>query len=591
MRTIKFEDGFAAIRFPYNADLVELTRGLPGRKWDADNKRWLVPITLGSAPALLNFASNNKFTMHPGVHAVIDQLTMGAEKRVELLAEKAESVTHLLPFQRVGVEYILMKRRVLLADQMGLGKTLQSIAVTQVTEALPALVVCPAFLKNTWRREILLWWPDATVELVSGREPHELVDATFYVLNYDILDGRVKQDGRLVGSFSKDTWAGVLSARTNTLICDESHFLTNPKSKRTRAVLTMTKRGFEYVMLLTGTPITSRPIEFLPQLKIIDALDELGGWYHFVHRYCDAYEGSFGMVLDGASNLEELNARMRATCYIRRTKPEVLPELPEKRRVPVVTELSKGDMTTYRDTEQAVAQFFAEKATADPAFLKKLEELPLAERLTAQMEAFDEVWERTGKIEQLTRIEALKQTVAQLKLSFIFNWIHTFLESDQKLVVFAEHVMIVDAIATEFEVPPLHGGTKANIDEEVERFQSDRPPDGFHGRLLVMNMKVGGLGLTLTAASDVAFAEQGWTPAVHDQAEDRCHRIGTTQSVTAWYLLAKDTIDTEIYELIEQKRNIVDAATDGTPFEADTLIVSELVRRMLGRVEGQEYLF
>ena len=160
------------------------------------------------------------------------------------------------------------------------------------------------------------------------------------------------------------------------------------------------------------------------------------------------------------------------------------------------------------------------------------------------------------------------------------EWIETFLDSTgRKLVVFAHHISVVDALAERFGGLRVAGKDSAEARQEaVDKFQND--PDA---KVLVLNMKAGGVGLTLTAASDVLFVEQGWTPAEHSQAEDRCHRIGQdADNVSAWYLLAEKTIDDDIYDLIEKKRITVDAVTEGEDNSQDS-VLKDLVKTLIER--------
>ena len=177
---------------------------------------------------------------------------------------------------------------------------------------------------------------------------------------------------------------------------------------------------------------------------------------------------------------------------------------------------------------------------------------------------------------RLVEIEALKMTAARGKLGAVVRWAEDFLESGEKLVLFGWHREIVDALAERFGAPKITGdATAEDRQAAVDGFQGD--PDT---RLLVANVRAGGVGLTLTAASNVAFCELGWTPAEHDQAEDRCHRLGQKDSVNAWYLLAEDTIESRIYALIEKKRRVVGAATEGTAGAAGGDVLSELAETL-----------
>jgi len=254
------------------------------------------------------------------------------------------------------------------------------------------------------------------------------------------------------------------------------------------------------------------------------------------------------MEFGNPRDLDELNDRLRANCFIRRLKADVLKELPAKQmaRVP----LALANAAEYRRAEEAFLEWLEEKG----------EDVEAAQRA-----------------EHLVRIEKLKQLAAAGKLEEAIRWIRDFLESGEKLVVFATHRDVVARLATEFSAPSITGETPlADRQAAVDRFQSD--PEC---RVIVLNTRAGGVGLTLTAASNVAFLELGWTPAEHDQAEDRCHRIGQERSVTAWYLLADGTIDAEIETLLEAKRTIVEAVTEG---KAGNLgILGDLIERLKGR--------
>ena len=187
---------------------------------------------------------------------------------------------------------------------------------------------------------------------------------------------------------------------------------------------------------------------------------------------------------------------------------------------------------------------------------------------------------RARRAEELVRIGKLKQLAAIGKLTAVEQWVETFLESGEKLVLFAHHKEIVAQLAERFSANAITGSTPPERRQElVDSFQNDAD-----AKLIVCNIKAGGLGITLTAASNVCFVELDWTPAAHDQAEDRCHRITQKDSVNAWYLLADDTIDTEIYDIIEAKRAVVDAATDGDADASEAPTLRELKQRLQAAV-------
>ncbi len=186
--------------------------------------------------------------------------------------------------------------------------------------------------------------------------------------------------------------------------------------------------------------------------------------------------------------------------------------------------------------------------------------------------------DRSLKAEGLTKLNAAKQVVAQGKLSEVIAWVETFLSSEEKLVLFAVHLDIIAALKEHFtDAVSITGSDSAESRfKAVESFQNDE-----NVRLIILQLQAGGVGITLTAASNVAFAELGWTPGEHEQAEDRCHRIGQENAVNCWYLVAEGTVEEDIEELIGQKRAVVSAAADGKRIKAGNDIFDDLSKRML----------
>jgi SNF2 family DNA or RNA helicase len=310
-------------------------------------------------------------------------------------------------------------------------------------------------------------------------------------------------------------------------------------------------KGIPYRLFLTGTPVMNRPNELIAQLTAMGRLDDLGGFWHFANRYC-GYEPGRGMM--GAHNLAELNDLLRQTCFIRRLKADVLKELPAKTSALVPMAIDNED--DYRYAESDLIGWLHEQGDFEGA-------------------------DAATRAEHLVRIERLKQLAADGKMGAVCEWIDSFLESGEKLVVFAHHVHIVNALADRYSAPRISGAvSEKERDAAIQAFQNDPQT-----RLIVCNIQAGGVGITLTAASNVAFVELAWTPAAHEQAVDRTHRIGQRDVVIAWYLLANGTIDDDIYALIESKRVVVNAATDGgTAGEAS--ILKELTTAMLKK-QGQ----
>ena len=536
-------------------------KAIAGAQFEGATSSWTVPRTPYILEKLLPFLKAHGFASTPEVHAEVQLLQAKVEEtkhNVEASRATDAEITIeglggiLRPFQRAGVAYGMKNERVLIGDEMGLGKTVQALAILQGKQSFPAVVVCPASLKVNWYREACKWLPGKRVTIwdSKGGWPADVI-----IINYDVLQ---KQVDRLK------------ALKPQAVIFDECHYLKSRQAKRTKAAKDLAEGCGRIRLALSGTPILNRPSELVTQLELLGRIDEFGGYWQFVRRYCNAFNGTYGTDTTGAANLEELNHRLRATCFIRRNKIDVLTELPAKQRSIVPLEIT--NRAEYTKAEEDLINWIREQAlkTADMGLFSS----------EADREAHaDAAANRARAAEQLVRIEALKKLSALGKMDGVTSWIEDFLQSGEKLIVFAYHVDIVQELARRFNAPAIYGAVDLQTRQAaVDQFQNDPKC-----RVIVLNLQAGGVGLTLTAASNVATVELGWTPGLHDQAEDRCHRIGQEAQVTAWYLLAEKTIDEEIQALIDKKRIVVTAATDGkTPLEQGN-VMGDLLEKLKGR--------
>jgi SWI/SNF-related matrix-associated actin-dependent regulator of chromatin subfamily A-like protein 1 len=442
----------------------------------------------------------------------------------------------LHPFQRAGVRYALERRRTFIADEQGLGKTVQALATLEADGAFPAVVVCPASMKLTWERESRHWLPHRSVAVLGGRTgsawENGAQSAEIVVLNYDILEAHAEQ---LIG----------LDPRA--LVLDESHYVKNPGARRTKVALELSEQLPDGALrlALTGTPILNRAEELVAQLRVLGRLREFGSGARLTRRF------------RSAGSDDRLHWNLRAHCYVRRTKQQVLPQLPAKRHDTVPVLLSNE--RDYRLAERDVIAW--------------LQTLPL------DLRSIDAKVAAALRAEQLVRLNHLRQLAVNGKLPTALAWIADFLASGEPLVVFAEHVAVQKAVLERFpgSVHILGSDSAQARQDAVDAFQREDGP-----QLIMCAMKAASQGITLTRASNVAFLELDWTPARHDQAEDRLHRIGQDSAVTAWYLLAPDTIDETMAELLERKRSLIDAVTDGQVRDEERL-VDAVVRELRAR--------
>lgn len=552
-KVLSIVDNLFCFTFSYNPTISNSVKALNGREYKKKPEpHWTVPIN-GSAQAVLDIAKEFDFHIETGVFEIAQQAIAAAGLNLETSRAEDASIEvaglggELRPFQKAGVAYASRVQRTFIADEMGLGKTIETLATIQKTNAYPALIVCPASLKPNWKREAEKWLPGKLVSVISGTKG--AIGADVVIINYDVL-GRNKE--RLMGVGFK------------AIALDESHYIKNGKAGRSKHAKEIGSQ-VDIRLCLTGTPVVNRPNEMISQLEFLGRLDDMGGFWNFVNRYCNAHRGQFGWDFSGSSNLDELNEKLRQTCYIRRNKADVLPELPEK-TISVVP-LQIDNRKEYKAVYKEIEDWIKERAEQDREFERSIADLNPDEKTQAVKDRGISAEERARTAEKLVLIGKLKQTAARGKLSAIKEWVTNFLETGEKLVLFAHHTAIIDVLADEFEALTITGQTPiAKRQAAVDAFQNDSDT-----QLIILNIKAGGVGLTLTASSNVAFAELDWTPAAHDQASDRCHRIGQKNAVNVWYFLGEDTIDQDIYVLIEEKRKVVDASTEGTNIDSSSV--------------------
>ena len=406
----------------------------------------------------------------------------------------------LRPYQIEGVEKLigLAGRRggAILADEPGLGKTAQTAEFINRTNPKSVLIVCPASLRVNWNRELDRWLNPDTLCRVK-------------ILSYESVSR---------GDAGDDSY--------DLAVFDEAHYLKNPQAKRTKACLSL-HAGIR--LFLTGTPVVNRPMDLFPILK---SLGLKLTRTDFGKRYCAGHlrqiswkPRKFAWDFSGASHQDELNAVLRGHCMVRRTKAEVLSELPAK-----IRQIVEIDIPGYRESaslRDAVTRMFDGMASA-------AENLPELRKI-----AFEE-------------LAAARLDIARQKLPVVLDFLHDLLEEEEKVVVFAHHREIIGAIvaAVSGSVELKGGMTDSQKDAAVRAFQEGS------ARLFVGQITAAGTGITLTAARTVVFAELDWVPGNVIQAEDRCHRIGQQLPVRVIHLVAKDSVDARmVHALVEKQEN------------------------------------
>jgi SWI/SNF-related matrix-associated actin-dependent regulator 1 of chromatin subfamily A len=554
---VKFQkSGKPAIKivFPFNYNDLDRVKTLPGRKFNANEKYWTAPLSVEAVEKLKEWG----FYLDQKLLEFLEKSKLNVDDVKEIVVPGIDK--YLYEYQRKGISFAEIKDgRALIADDMGLGKTVQAIGYLALhPEKVPVIVVVPASLKLNWKKELNQWLNNPNVQILNGTKPNVPITGDVLIINYDILPYWVDELKKI---------------KPQVLITDECHYYKNNKAKRTKAVKKLGK-NIPHVIALSGTPIENRPKEIFNAVNLIDNTVFPDFW-NFAHRYCDAKHDGFGWDFDGASNTEELHEKLTNTIMIRRRKNEVLTELPDKIYDHIPMELdnrkeydkAESDFTEYatnqveEELKKKIQEEFGNMANAIKIDDKKVKELKA---------------ERANRVNVLTEIEGLKQLAIKGKMNACIKWINEFLGVENKLVVFATHKETINVLMEEF------GNIAVKIDGSVSQEQRHEAVNKFQNnpktRLFIGNIKAAGVGLTLTAASSVAFLELPWTPGALTQAEDRLHRIGQKDTVNVYYLLANDTIEQKIASILDQKRQTLDQVLDGKETDQNNLI-TELIEQ------------
>lgn len=501
-----------------------------GFKWDPQSKTWQTP-ELRVARKLEKCFEDS---------AIQEAQKMQAEKDVAIQESLAVSSSINIPipkgltyypFQKAGIEFANKRNNILLADEMGLGKSIEVAGVINLQDiAIDILIVCPASLKLNWKRELEKWLVSSHYKIVVVNGEWETADIT--IIAYSMLT-----------KYSKE----IHSKEWNLLVLDEAQYIKEKKAKRTQEIIGhWNKETRTYIperiqakkkMLLSGTPIVNKPVELWTLANYLDP-QNFNDFMQYAKRYCNAAKNRWGWDFSGASHLDELQEKLRASIMIRRLKKDVLKELPEKIKTLVIESPNKKDKKVMEqlEIENDLANENGVDFSSPESFSSSIQ------KLKSSMIAFSE-------------ISKVRHQTALLKLPYLIEYLKDVLENTEKLVVFGHHHDVLNGIFEEFkDVAVLLTGETPQEERLnlVDRFQTDP-----NVKLFVGSTLASGVGFTLTASNTVVIAELGWTPAEIEQAIDRCHRIGQTETVWAYYFVFENSLDCNIAKmLIAKQENI-----------------------------------
>lgn len=419
----------------------------------------------------------------------------------------------------------LSMKRCINGDEMGLGKTGQAIVSVARANATPCLVICPASLKINWQREVENFTdlrPLILTDSIKSTFPYFIGKMNLFdvvIVNYESLRKYfvVKAEK---GAKLKDIVFQDVIKMFKSVIIDESHRCKNPATATARFCMGICL-GKEYVNMLTGTPVVNDTMDLATQLCILGRINDFGGYSNFINTYGDG------------KNLDALNTILHESCYFRRGKKEVLKDLPDLTRSKVITELSNQE--EYDLLESDLKAWLTEYKGLDDAEAKK-----------------------KLRMKALVTFMNLRKLSGQGKVEAAVSFIQ---DTSEPIVVFAEHHDIVDALLEQIPDAVCVTGRQnaAQKQAAIDAFQAGQR------RVIICSIKAAGVGLTLTASSNVLFVNLPWTMADLSQCESRCHRNGQKNAVNSWILIGnrgdRDTIDTYLYHLIMKKGSMANSIT------------------------------
>ena len=417
-----------------------------------------------------------------------------------------------LTHQKEAIEKLTGSRRFILADDMGLGKTTSTIIAALETGAKKILIICPASLKINWEREIANY-TDRSVYIAEGKKFS--TESDFVIVNYDILknfhDPKDKENSLLFKS------------EFELVVLDEAHMVSNAQAQRTKIINSYVKT-IKRVWLLTGTPMTSRPMNYYNLLNIIES-PVAQNWMAYAIRYCQGYQFTAGnrkvWNVTGASNLEELRDRTSKQ-ILRRLKEEVL-DLPDKIITPVYLRLKSKE---YEDLMGEYYEWFDKNSNESSS-------------LTVQ-------FSKLMKVRKVISNEKVKQTI---------EFVENIIDQGKKVIIFTNFTDTLQTIYQHFGKQAVYLDGSCN---KVQRqFAVDQFQDNEKITVFVGNLKAAGVGLTLTSAEAVIMNDLSFVPAEHAQAEDRAYRYGQKNNVLVYYPLFENTIEGAVYDILNHKKKII----------------------------------
>lgn len=543
-----------AFEFDFRWDILEKCRGLKNAfgwqeftfflgKWRFSNPKMAVYIR-----NLFPAVSIQDETLLFQMEMVKDEAEKEVQREQQAKEIKAKTDTdfqvdgvngNLYGYQKVAVEFFVNNNgRVILASDIGTGKTLMACAYVAHARVTPGIVVCPASVKVGWEREIRKWTNLTTCVITPKTIMGDIPVADMYIINYDILPKFLEF---------------LTQMPFKVMIIDESHLVKSTKARRSQLTKKLSRK-IKHILMLSGTPLLNCPADLFNQLNILDPA-KWSNWMSFMKRYCAAPDSFAGYDNKSSSNVEELKEKI-SKYFIRFRKEDVLKDLPPKVFIDVPVPLSNDYQKAYDFAMASLVDYL----------------------IKARNKTVEEA-ERSKGAEHLVLLNELRQITTACKADQATELIENIIETGEKVIVFSVFNQPLLDLQKKFEGKSVLLIGSTPIDDRqvaIDKFQNEPNTQIFFG-----GTKASGVGITLTAASHVLFLDQPWTSADYAQAYGRAERIGNkAECIKIHQMMCAGTVDEKIASLVEEKKKLFDQVFNGGATPEKSNIVGDLLEQI-----------
>jgi SWI/SNF-related matrix-associated actin-dependent regulator 1 of chromatin subfamily A len=542
------------LQFKFNDEIVNRIKACDNNtRWNPEFKQWIIPINSYSKNRAISIIEDYDFKQ---IEQVIEDDVVVNYKQTEVdyaylkgLCDSRGFTYEPRDYQLEALGYALEKGNIINGDDVGLGKTFESIMYAETTNSFPCLVVVPASVKYNWKEK----WEEivgskrdvAVIESSPKKSNPNRWDAEVVIINYDII-------GKKQGKGATVKFEELVLTEWSMVIFDEAHFLKEKTSQRAKAAKKITK-GDMKIQMLTGTAVMSRPVELWNLLVLAKREKDIADdWVQFIRRYCGGYRGKFGWVTDGATNVLELNRKLRDVCYIRREKRDVLSELPD-----ITKQVIQMPITNKTKIKRAVNDFIQ--------FVKDTKG--------------DDAAEKAQEAEHLVALGVMRKLAIEGKMKAIELYLRDWkLAEKGKLLIFGIHREGLDYLSDKFKSMLIAGGVSSIKKQEIVKTWIAND-DMF----LFANMQSAGTGVDglQKVCSNMLILELPWRPSDLTQTIGRLDRSGQKSSTTVSFMLSDETIDNEMWAMLADKEQVTEAVNKGVDIRKNKSGLKAVMKKLL----------